>query len=803
MTTSVDTAMDRACALIAPTWPLDRFIAVNPFWEMIDAPLPAVSARLTALSGARLLMPRSWFRQERREGRLRDEDLEDAIAQSGASVTVADLSALMASDEVATPRRARVMDVADAQRDLAHEMSWRDFVTHSASQFCASYFDDGQARLRPGHEGGLYASWRRQALHDRSPELLMGLGDYRDTVRRLPLTAREMGELALRDLDVPMNERESYLTGLLLDLNGWAAWCAYQRWTAQLAGGHDDPTVDLLAIRLAWEWLLLHSGEGRLLPRWKQAMAAWPTIGAAASASQDNDWLLQRATEIAWQREVCRRLPAGFDVEDTTEPVAVQAAFCIDVRSEVFRRALEAQSAEVQTLGFAGFFGMPIEYQPIASTSARPQLPGLLAPRLRVTDVGVSADLATRRAARLDVDSAWNKLKTSSLSSFAFVESFGLVFGGKLIADTFGRGRRDSHERAGLTETEDAMRRPRLTAHADGSALGLEERCALAEGMLRAMSLTRGFARLVVLLGHGSQTRNNPHAAGLDCGACCGQTGEVNARAAAALLNEPEVRSGLSGRGIDIPTTTRFLSGLHDTTTDQVTLFELDELPPSHEDDVATLRRWLSMTAQQARRERAPRLGLSGLSDEALRDAVSDRAGDWAQVRPEWGLANNAAFIVAPRAHCRHLDLGGRSFLHDYRFQDDRDFSILELIMTAPMIVTHWINLQYYASTVDNARYGSGNKVLHNVVGGHLGVFEGNGGDLRIGLPMQSLHDGERWVHAPLRLSVFIEAPCSAIDAVLRKHDKVRSLVDNEWLHLFQLDAEAGVVRAYRRQAWT
>ena len=160
-------------------------------------------------------------------------------------------------------------------------------------------------------------------------------------------------------------------------------------------------------------------------------------------------------------------------------------------------------------------------------------------------------------------------------------------------------------------------------------------------------------------------------------------------------------------------------------------------------------------------------------------------------------------FIVAPRSRCRHLNLAGRAFLHDYRFEDDRDFSVLELIMTAPMVVTHWINLQYYASTVDNARYGSGNKVLHNVVGGHLGVFEGNGGDLRIGLPMQSLHDGERWVHTPLRLSVFIEAPCAAIDAILAKHEKVRALVENEWIYLFQLDSDASTVRARRRNEWS
>jgi uncharacterized protein YbcC (UPF0753/DUF2309 family) len=149
------------------------------------------------------------------------------------------------------------------------------------------------------------------------------------------------------------------------------------------------------------------------------------------------------------------------------------------------------------------------------------------------------------------------------------------------------------------------------------------------------------------------------------------------------------------------------------------------------------------------------------------------------------------------------LNLKGRSFLHEYRHAEDEDFAILELIMTAPMVVTHWINFQYYASTVDNLRYGSGNKVLHNVVGGHLGVFEGNGGDLRIGLPLQSLHDGANWVHTPLRLSVFIEAPRGAIDAILHKHSKVRDLVLNGWLSLFQLDEGEGAIYALRGMQWS
>jgi len=235
---------------------------------------------------------------------------------------------------------------------------------------------------------------------------------------------------------------------------------------------------------------------------------------------------------------------------------------------------------------------------------------------------------------------------------------------------------------------------------------------------------------------------------------------------------------------------------------EETSAFDLDELPPTHAEDVATLRGWLESAGDRAREERARKLELEGLNGESLRKAVIARSRDWSQVRAEWGLANNAAFIVAPREHCRHLDLDGRSFLHEYRWEEDPQFAILELIVTAPMIVTHWINFQYYASTVDNVRYGSGNKVLHNVVGGHLGVFEGNGGDLRLGLPLQSLHDGHHWMHTPLRLSVFIEAPRAAIEGVVRKHAKVRELVENEWIHLFQIDATEEVVHQYGRGTW-
>jgi uncharacterized protein YbcC (UPF0753/DUF2309 family) len=293
----------------------------------------------------------------------------------------------------------------------------------------------------------------------------------------------------------------------------------------------------------------------------------------------------------------------------------------------------------------------------------------------------------------------------------------------------------------------------------------------------------------VLLIGHGSQSANNAHAAALDCGACCGQTGEVNARALARLLNDAGVRAALAQRGIDIPAVTVFVAGLHNTTTDEIEGFDLDLLPAEARARWERLEPVFAHAGDQVRRERAASLGLDPRAGHgALLSQLRRRANDGAQTRPEWGLAGNAAFIIAPRARSESAVLNGRTFLHDYDSARDADGSLLELLMTAPMLVTHWINWQYHASTCAPAHFGSGNKLLHNVVGGRIGVFEGNGGDLRIGLSRQSLHDGERWVHEPVRLTVAIDAPAAAIERVLGKHAVVRQLVDNGWLHLWRFD---------------
>lgn len=809
--TSVRQAVDSACARIAPTWPLDRFIAVNPYWGQLDRPVAAAAAQLAGLSGSTMLMPREWFAEQWRAGRVGVEHLQAAIDAVEARTTVAELVASLDAPAALPDRLPLASDLVDAQRDPSHAMSWRTYITHHVSQCCAAYFDQGQAAWGPDRVGGLYPTWLRQSAHDFSPAMLMGEAGFTTRLATLPSDPMKLIDAATLALRIPHASREAYYTALLMSINGWASWCAYLRWQAQLVKKEDDQIVHLLAVRLAWEWLL-HKGhphvaaaEG-LAKAWRNCDAVF----ARAQAALQTDWLWQAALERTYQAPLCRGLVRS--PVPIAEPVAplVQAVFCIDVRSEVFRRALEAASPAVQTRGFAGFFAMFVEYRPLGSEMVRPQLPGLLAPALCVTDQCDSPSLgqllSEQRKRKLLWRQQWQSFQGGAGSTFSFVEACGLLYAGKLFKSSAGGNTTAlTVEQTGLPPDQLARLRPQLPIQGGPDT---ETRVNMAATALGAMGLAtgpdNGLARLVLLAGHGSTSTNNPHAAGLDCGACGGQTGEVNARVLALMLNDPAVRAGLRGRGIDVADNTQFVAGLHNTTTDDLQLYDTDLLPAGHDDDIAALRGWLREAGARARGERAASLGLANQTADpsALHKAITARTSDWAQVRPEWGLANCASFIVAPRSRSRHLRLDGRSFLHDYAWQRDPGFKVLELIMTAPMVVTNWINLQYHASSVDNPRYGSGNKVLHNVVGGNVGVFEGNGGDLRIGLPLQSLHDGEKLCHTPLRLSVFIQAPQGPIDDVITRHATVRQLVDHHWLHLFRLDDVEGVWRYVPGRGW-
>ena len=802
----VDEAIEGACRSIAPNWPLDRQIAVNPYWGRTAEPFDRALTRLHRQLQAAPTMEAQYYLKIWESGVIQPQHVRNAAREAGLYFgTDAFVDALRRKYSI-EPALPLLSDCVDAERDLRHAPAWREAITQQVSQHCAAYFDRDQADWHLRSETGLYASWRAAICHDHSIALQMHAPRVRLNAQELPLDAKAAIRWALRALAIPAASWQELLEVCLLRINGWAAWCAYLRWEAELAASSDDHIVDLLAIRLAWE-CLLDEGRRDTASRWNTWQQQWATrIAHEVGASTPVTLLWQRAHEIAYQdrlfSQLTRARPGSSDTDTANPGVRAHVVFCIDVRSERFRRALEALDPDIATKGFAGFFGLPIRYTPLGTRASRPQLPGLLAPALEVTETSGQPDLDTsiidRRTRRLSRGRSLEPFQRLPSAAFSLVESLGLTYAGKLLAASFSRNA-PTVETHGLSTAELTQLRPDLTLRNPGAPA---QRIDLAESILRAMSLTSGFARLLVLIGHGSHSANNPHAAGLDCGACGGQTGAINARVLARLLNDPLVRQGLRARGIDIPETTVAIAALHNTTTDEVDLFDRTDAPSTHDTDIERLKESLLAAGAGTRAERADALGLVALRKDplALQRSIRHRAHDWAQTRPEWGLADNAAFIVAPREGTREIDLQGRSFLHDYRWQDDADGRVLELIMTAPMIVTHWINLQYYASTVAPHHFGSGNKILHNVVGGRIGVFEGNSGDLRIGLPQQSVHDGSRWMHTPLRLTVAIQAPRAMIERVLHAHPQVRALLDHEWLYVFRWDGQD--IERYQQGHW-
>jgi len=763
-------AAEAAGRAIPPVWPLASSVAVNPYLGQAGEDLATTGARLARVAGAAITMPRAWYLERIADGRITDDDLGAALAAApeGRPESLAALKSA-ARDGERSPRP--LPTVADMAADVSG-VDWPGLLAERISVWAGSYFDAGQALWAAPKRRGAYAEWRAVATRDLTPEI-QGLQGFAAHVAEARETAGGAIARAVERMNISPAMCETYFHQLLMTLGGWAQYARYQLWQAELAGERDDIMTEMLAIRLVWEEALFLRYEDRIADRWDRARAAHAQP-VAATADLVVDAILQEAAERAAQRDLAQTFAAEAPALSEDRP-ALQAAFCIDVRSEVFRRALEAADPAIRTLGFAGFFGVGTKHRGFASDVDELRLPVLLNPAVSTCSGApgmAEADRQARFAAR--AKRAWGRFKLAAVSSFAFVEAMGPVYAVKLVRDALGL---------------DARALPGGPAPRLDPALPLEARIDAAETVLRAMSLTEGFARVVLLAGHGANVVNNPHASALHCGACGGYSGEVNARLLAGLLNEPEVRAGLAPRGIEIPADTLFLAGLHDTTTDAVVLYDGDQDTGAHGEDLSRIRGWLAAAGKVTRGERALRLPRA----EGAQD-IERRSRDWSEVRPEWALAGCQAFIAAPRSRTTGRSLEGRAFLHDYDWKQDKGFGVLELIMTAPVVVASWISLQYYGSTVSPQLWGAGNKLLHNVTGG-IGVVEGNGGPLRAGLPWQSVHDGEDYAHDPLRLSVCIEAPREAMSEILKRHEGVRALFDNRWLHLFALDGSG-------RMAW-
>jgi hypothetical protein len=787
-TSKLSPQIDAACAKIAPLWPLSHFVAVNPFVGFADQRFARVAVSSKRIQGSDTVLPRKWFQEKFETGAIGMEDLRAAVSAAPEEVvesfeahdeplTVERLVALLGEPSSEEPLFYQTCSFS-AYLDSRVGSQWQSVIREEAAKWCAAYDDEGQSSWKfPWKDLSLYAGWKEAAQIDRNPEL-KGLTGFREAVRTFPDDPEEAIGQAVALLEMPEAHVEALLYRILLTLPGWAGHLRYKDREHELRGATASLLRQLLAILLNYEVALykIHQDDEDFLLGWKRNLLEDPADVSTSAIELDlaQRLIWQAALENSFELKLRGNIRAK---ESPTERPDVQAVFCIDVRSEVFRRALESTVLPVQTIGFAGFFGLPIDHSVPGLGPSQARCPVLLVPPVKTAEYCGGLDVSdfdqlkfTKILEREDKRS-WKRFKEAAASCFTFVETMGLTYAYKIICDAFGLPK--------LLKMADSGRPDFL------DSLDVSARTDLAEGILKGLGLQQNFAKLVLFCGHGSCTQNNPYASGLDCGACGGHAGDANARLAAVLLNQKEVQVALAERGIRIPDDTCFIGGLHNTATDEVTLFDTAQAEPAL---LGQLRAALDQAGGLCAIERSALLGDAAKQANVV-EAVRERSKDWSQVRPEWGLAGNAGFIVAPRAWTEGASLQSRAFLHEYNAASDPEGAVLEQIMGGPLVVGSWINLQYYGSATDNAHYGSGHKTIHNVVGG-VGVALGNENDLCPGLPFQSVHDGEKLIHEPLRLHACIAAETEVLDAILERQEHVRMLVENGWIHLIALGTD-------------
>lgn len=769
---TIEDLVEEASRVVGEVWPLYSFVTSNPLSGFEDRPFKEAVEAAEGLIGGHGYPTADQFRQAWESDRIDPDVLRQRLDEHDLDLNPEDALRFLESEEPEDYKRNR----GARERNLDQLLV----------KWLGAFLDEGQTTwAMPGREKGFYAAWKELARMDYNIPEAGELGD-------LPGDREQAVTEVLEPF--PRDRWASILTHHLTALPGWTGYIKQRNNRDNDPWREEYPIdlVDYLAVRLVLADHLgteLAPGEDDQLPR-------------------RHDHGLRDAWLNAWEETYRRRLldrlveaAAGKRKKDDDRPDA-QMVFCIDTRSEIIRRHIEA-TGDYETHGYAGFFGVPIRYQGYGEEIGVDACPPPVDAEHAITD-RPREDREDQMRARDDweelthgVSGMVKSLKSNVLAAFNFVEGAGSFYGIGLLARTlFPNAVRKMRE--GVRDRvpgQEEFTVPDLEGRSSGTSgeelpagMEFEEMVSYAESAFDLMGW-ENFAPLVVFTGHASETSNNPFDSSLDCGACAGNPGGPNARVLARICNNSDVREALADRGFEIPGDTLFLAGEHNTTTDEIELYTQD-LPEEYEEKVDTLRGDLTSARDRASSERMRTLDdqfEGGGSKEAR-----ERASDWAQTRPEWGLAGNAGLIVGPRWLTGDLDLGGRVFLHSYDWSQDPDADALRNIFSGPVVVSQWINNQYYFSTVSTGVFGSGSKVTQNPVG-NFGVLQGNGGDLMTGLPLQSLKATDvQLYHQPIRLTTVVHAPRGRISDVLDELDHPRTLIENHWMSLAALDPEEG-----------
>lgn len=729
-----------------------------------------------------------------------------------------------------------------------HKMNW---INEHVTRWLAAYLDDGQAIwAMPHQKKGFREAWRRLVIHDGSLSKPVKANLKRLLEQHVNPQSNACESLLnlFRERQLSAGEQKNLITDHLGEMPGWVGYIRYSQsakdvcpellydyllirllydvaseamqWSsedeASTTANQRQEQVQLRLTRLHQTALFQNSSKedfaGMILDRLPTWMAYFEAIDEAQMVLLSMEALeLSQIQPLA--ATVTQTLLASSPEAFRAEPDA-QAVFCIDVRSEPYRKALEA-AGNIETYGFAGFFGLPIEK--VAYTAAEPvaQCPILVEPKYTIresvspfmADNPISVLLRKSVPLREEWMYSLKKIKRDTFATFSYVESFGILHAFSMLRDTF-----SSRQLGKLTKKLKALTlpllglSPRLEIETPlgvqdrVSGIALPEQMELAKNILKLMGLKQPYAEFIIICGHTARARNNLYASALDCGACGGNSGGFNALVLCQILNDPDIREALTLNGIAIPEHTRFIAAEHNTTNDEVEFLNLDVIPAQQQQRFLAIKESFEIATalnSQSRQEALKTHARVSYTSHPLSTSY-----DWSQTRPEWGLSKNQAFIIGNRNELKSLDLQGRCFLHSYDWANDKDGSILNAIMTAPMVVGSLINLQYCFSTLDQNRFGSGKKYLHNAVG-LFGAYMGNSSDLQIGLPYESLfaNDGSPY-HYPQRLMVYIQAPLERVAQVIETNPAVKNLVENHWLNLMVFDPERKTVHQFSQKGW-
>ncbi len=625
------------------------------------------------------------------------------------------------------------------------------------------FMDEGVAEWpMPNREKGFYKAWLGLAKYDKDYQI------YKDT----PQTATAALDQLFQNFS--KEEVQNSIQFHLTSLPGWVGYIK-QRQTSD-SGWRKKAPITIL------EYLAVRLTIAEKLNLLIDVAPAFET----ANEQQELSYLFLKAWEISWQKELTEKYIHNRVPETNNNIPDAQMVFCIDTRSELIRRKIE-ETDNYETFGYAGFFGIAMDYKSTEDGLTRKSCPPILNSAYKVSyDVKpgkeTQAKAYKKQLKKIKFKNYFFKrLKNMLPSAFGYVEGTGILYGLSLLGRTLLPTKYHKLMNGDKIASEKSYE-PKLAKKEHKHDISLEEKVSLVKA---TFDLTgwKIFAPVIIFTGHGSHTSNNPFASSLDCGACAGNPGRHNARTLASIANEKEVRLALKNNfGIDIPENTIFLGAEHNTVTDEIEIFDT-EFAPNHKEALLKITENLKQAQLEASRERL------GNEKDSLKLAHK-KSNNWSETRPEWGLAKNASFIIGPRGLTKGLNLNGRCFLQSYDWKTDIDGTALSAIMQGAMVVTQWINNHYYFSTVDNEKFGAGSKITHNITG-KFGVMQGNGSDLTKGLPLQSLKrsDSEMY-HQPLRLSVVIETPTDRVEKILEEQPHLKNLLDNEWIYLLVINPE-------------